>query len=131
MKKLLALILAIASVFSLATFSASAETADENAIVIVKGNIEYVFEAGTSDDLINSFIESCENEHEGCEEAVTCGIICDIVGHNLESTTVQTVTHKAASTAPRCLLKTYSVSACTRCDYSTKTLKSSTYIFCC
>lgn len=131
MKKILALILALASVFSLATFSASAETADENNIVIVKGDVEYIFEAGVSEDHINSFIESCENDEHNCEEASTYGILCTILGHKLESSTVQTVTHNARTTAPRCLLKTYTVETCSRCDYSTKTLKSSKYISCC
>ena len=128
MKKILAIILALASVFSLATFSASAETADENNIVIVKGDVEYIFEADASEDLINSFIESCENEHE---DVATCNLLCEVLGHKLETSTAQTVTHNAKTTAPRCLLKTYSVSACSRCDYSTKTLTSSTYIYCC
>lgn len=128
MKKILAIILALASVFSLATFSASAETADENNIVIVKGDVEYIFEADASEDLINSFIESCENEHE---DAATCGLLCDVLGHKLETSTAQTITHNAKTTAPRCLLKTYTVSACSRCDYSTKTLINSTYIHCC
>ncbi len=131
MKKFLALVLAITSVFSLATFSASAESADENTTVIVRGDVEYIFEAGVSEDLINSFITLCEEEDHDCEDASTYGLMCTLFGHKLESSTVQTITHNAASTAPRCLKKTYTVSACTRCDYSTKTLKNSTYIYCC
>lgn len=128
MKKFLALILALTSVFSLATFSASAETADENNIVIVKGDVEYIFEADASEDLINSFIESCENEHE---DVATCNLLCDVLGHKLESSTVQTITHNARTTAPRCLKKIYTVETCSRCDYSTKTLTNSLYIYCC
>lgn len=131
MKKFLALILALASVFSIATFSTSAETADENNIVIIKGDVEYVFEADTSEEFINSFIYSCENEHEDCEEAATYGLMCTLFGHKLESSTVQTITHNARTSAPRCLRKTYTVEICSRCDYSTKTLISSTYIYCC
>lgn len=131
MKKLIALILAFASVFSLATFSASAESADENTIVIIRGNTEYIFEAGVSEDHINSFIESCENEAHNDEEVSTYGILCTLFGHKLESSTTKTVEHKVASTSPRCLQKTYKVESCTRCDYSTKTLASSKYIVCC
>ena len=131
MKKLLAIILAAASVFSLATFSASAETSDENTIVIVRGDVEYIFEADASEDLINSFIESCENEEHNHEETSTYGILCTLLGHKLESSTVQTITHNARTSAPRCLRKTYTVETCSRCDYSTKTLIRSTYIYCC
>lgn len=131
MKKLFALILALASVFSLATFSASAETSDENTIVIVRGDVEYIFEADASEDLINSFIESCENEEHTHEETSTYGILCTLLGHKLESSTVQTITHNARTTAPRCLRKTYTVETCSRCDYSSKTLTNSIYISCC
>lgn len=130
MKKLIAIILAAASVFSLATFSASAENADEDTTVIVRGNVEYIFEAGVSDDHINSFIESCENEH-GDEEASTYGITCTILGHNLEASTVISTQHKAYETAPRCIKNIYKVETCTRCDYSKTTLMSTQYVFCC
>lgn len=130
MKKIIAIILAAASVFSLATFSASAESADENTTVIVRGNVEYIFEAGVSEDHINSFIESCENEH-GDEEASTYGITCTILGHNLETSTVVSTHHKAYDTDPRCVRRLYEVSTCTRCDYSTQRLMSTQYISCC
>ena len=131
MKKFLALILAIASVFSLATFSASAESADENTTVIVRGNVEYIFEAGVSDDHINSFIESCENEHNGDEEASTYGITCTLLGHDLETSSIISISHKARATDPRCIRRIYDVSTCTRCDYSTQKLLSTQYISCC
>lgn len=61
----------------------------------------------------------------------TCGLTCTLFGHKLESSTVRTVTHKARTTSPRCLEKTYNFKSCTRCDYETSTLLSSRYITCC
>lgn len=130
MKKIISLILAIASVFSLATFSASAEEAAENTVVITSGDTDFVFEAGVSEDHIHSFINSFESEHDG-EEAATCGLLCTLFGHKLETSTAYTLTHKARTTDPRCLKKIYSVETCSRCDYSTKTLLATTYISCC
>ena len=130
MKKILALILTIVSVFSLMTFTASAEETEETTIVITKGEVDYIFEAGVSEDHINSFIESCENEHNS-EECTTYGLMCTLFGHKLETSSAVTITHKAAASDPRCLKKTYTVESCTRCDYSTKTLMSSKYISCC
>lgn len=129
MKKLLAIILAIASVFSVMTFTASAEEAAEDTVVIVRGDVEYIFDANTSEDLRESFIADCENEHEDDVEA--CSILCTLLGHEIERSTVTAITHKARTTAPRCLQKIYTVESCTRCDYSSKTLKSSVYISCC
>lgn len=130
MKKFLSLILAIASVFSLATFSASAEEAAENTVVITSGDTDYIFEAGVSEDHIHSFINSFESENDG-EEAATYGLMCTLFGHKLETSTAYTITHKASATDPRCLKRIYSVDTCSRCDYSTKTLIASTYISCC
>lgn len=131
MKKVLALILAIASVFSLANFSVSAEDAAENTVVITRGDVDFVFEAGVSEDLMNSFIHSVETECDGCEDAATYGLMCTLFGHKLESSTAYTVTHKARATDPRCLQNYYSVAACTRCDYTEKDLISTKYISCC
>lgn len=131
MKKILILILTIASVFSVMTFTASAEENAENvAIVITKGDVDYIFEPGVSEDHINGFIGLCE-EDSNEEESSTYGLTCTLLGHKLETSTASTITHKARTTAPRCLRKTYTVETCTRCDYSSSTLKSSQYISCC
>ena len=61
----------------------------------------------------------------------TYGLTCTLLGHKLENTSVETITHKVRSTSPRCLKKTYAYSACTRCDYETSELVKSTYIVCC
>lgn len=63
--------------------------------------------------------------------ATTYGLTCTLLGHKLESSAVATVTHKVNSTAPRCLERTYTYQACTRCDYEKSTLISTEYIFCC
>lgn len=65
------------------------------------------------------------------DDAATYGLTCTLLGHKLENTATYTITHKARSTAPRCLKKRYNHSACTRCDYQTATLHSSEYIYCC
>lgn len=130
MKKILAVILAIASVFSIATFSASAENATDNTIIITRGDTDYIFEAGVSDDLMNRYIYVIETEHD-CDDTATYGLMCTLFGHKLETSSAITVTHNARTAAPRCLRRTYSVEACTRCDYTSQTLLDSTYISCC
>ena len=112
------------------TFTASAEEAENTEIVITKGDVDYIFEAGVSEDHINSFIALCEEGHD-CEETATYGLTCTLFGHKLETSSASTITHKARATDPRCLHNTYTVETCTRCDYSTSTLKSSVYISCC
>ena len=129
MKKIIALILAVASVFSLVTFSASAEGENGKAVMVTSGDTDFFFETGVSEDHIHSFVQSFET-HDG-EDAATYGLICTLFGHKIESSTVYTVTHNARTSAPRCLKRYYSVETCTRCDYTSKTLLDSVYISCC
>ena len=130
MKKILAVILAIASVFSLATFSASAENTAENSVIITKGDTDFIFEAGVSEDLMNRFIYVIETEHD-CDETATYGLMCTLFGHKLETTTASTITHKERTSDPRCLKRTYAIDSCTRCDYTATELIASNYISCC
>lgn len=98
-------------------------TNDEKEIIIVdevstetKAKIERYFAAGapTTNEGVSSY-----------------GLTCTLLGHKLENSIVDVITHKASTTAPRCLKKTYEYSACTRCDYENATLIFSEYIFCC
>lgn len=63
--------------------------------------------------------------------ATTYGLTCTLLGHKLENSIVDVVTHKVSTTAPRCVCKTYTYQACTRCDYETSELIDTEYIFCC
>lgn len=129
MKKIIALILAVASAFSLVTFSASAGGENGKAVMVTSGDTDFFFEAGVSEDHIHSFVQSFET-HDG-EDAATYGLICTLFGHKIESSTAYTITHKASATDPRCKKNIYYVETCTRCDYTAKELISSEYISCC
>lgn len=63
--------------------------------------------------------------------ATTYGITCALLGHKLQNSIVDVVTHKVSATAPRCVRKTYDYNACTRCDYETSELLATEYIYCC
>lgn len=78
-------------------------------------------------------IEKCFATGEPATDnnATTYGLTCTLLGHKLEKTLVETTTHKVSSTAPRCVRKTYTYQACTRCDYETSELIATEYIFCC
>ena len=61
----------------------------------------------------------------------TYGLTCTLLGHKIVCTSVSTINHKASSTAPRCLERTYDYEECTRCDYSKSTLINQVFIYCC
>ncbi len=120
-KKLICIVLTVA--FALSAFQVFAFA--DNTEADYK---EYVFESGVSDELKARVIAVINDEES---EADPAGLLCDVLGHNFEATTVSEITHKAKTTAPRCLEKIYTVNICSRCDYATKTLNSSIYIYCC
>lgn len=90
---------------------------DENVSVETKEKIENYFASGEPaiDD----------------DGATTYGLTCTLLGHKLQSSTVDVITHKVRATAPRCLRKTYDYDACTRCDYETSELIATENIYCC
>lgn len=128
-KRIFSLALVLAIVFcTTAIPSNAAHEADCDCceIIIENQNIS----EGTKEKIIAFYSqENIPDEYE--TEAQTYGLTCTLLGHKLEASTVRKVTHKARTTAPRCLQKTYTYQSCTRCDYETSTLKSSTYINCC
>lgn len=129
MKKIFALIIAIALVFCVMSISASAEDVSENSIVVTYGQTDFIFENGISSEMQSRFIADYYNlDDDGAE---TYGLTCTLFGHDLESSTAVTITHKVSATAPRCLKEYFTVEACSRCDYSNSTLISSVYISCC
>ena len=129
MKKIIALIMAVVSVFSVMTISAYAQNIEEETVTVTVENTDFIFNSNTTEEFRSKFIASYLNPVD--DGAETYGLTCTLFGHNLESSIVTSVTHKVRTTAPKCLQEKYNVETCTRCDYTNKTLISSTYISCC
>ena len=129
MKKIIALIMAVVSVFSVMTISAYAQNIEEETVTVTVENTDLIFNSNTTEEFRSKFIASYLNPVD--DGAETYGLTCTLFGHNLESSIVTSVTHKVRTTAPKCLQEKYNVETCTRCDYTNKTLISSTYISCC
>ncbi len=127
MKKTLALIFVVIFAFSTMSIAAYAEEASE--ITVTVNETVFVFDADTTETFRNKFIAHYfECEDDG---TVAYGLTCTLFGHNLESSVVTAITHKASATAPRCLRETFDVETCSRCDYTNSTLIDATYIYCC
>ena len=122
MKKIIAVLLSAMFIFGAMSVTVNATDSFE------APHIEFVFEEGTSLEIQNRIIADLTAENNG---TATYGLTCTLFGHKLETGTTSAITHKASSTAPRCLQETFSYEICTRCDYSEYTLLSTAYIYCC
>ena len=129
MKKIIAFIMAVVSLFSVMTFSAFANDAAEETVTVTVDNTSFIFNSNTSDEFRSRFIAEYLNPVD--DGAETYGLTCTLFGHKLETNVLTVVTHKKRTTDPRCLEETYNVETCSRCEYSNKTLISSRYISCC
>ena len=129
MKKIISIILVIVSIFSLTSISVYAEDANENKITVTVNEVEFIFDADTTEDFRNKAIAHYFNHED--DSAAVYGLTCTLLGHKIESSVITAVKHKVSSTAPRCLRETYNVETCSRCDYTSSTLISSVYISCC
>ena len=122
MKKLFAIILSVSFIFGAMTVTANA--ADS----LDAPHIEFIFEENTPAEIQERIIADLAGEDDGVE---TCNILCDLLGHKLETGTTRAVKHEVRSTDPRCLQEYYNYEICSRCDYSKYTLLDSYYISCC
>lgn len=123
--RIFALIMAIALILSSAQIFAFAETATE----AEEKEITVIFDSEVSPEIQERIIAHFNGEELPVAQAR--GITCTLFGHNLETGATTTITHKARTTAPRCLQEKYNYEICSRCDYAEYTLISSTYIYCC
>lgn len=129
MKRIIALIMAVVSLFCVMSVSAGAQGVDEGTVTVTVNETVFIFDSDTTEDFRNKFIDSYFNGED--DGVVTYGLTCTLFGHKIETTSVTAVTHKAKATSPRCLREIYNVDNCTRCDYTKSTLKNSDYIVCC
>lgn len=127
MKKIIAIVLVVISIFSVMSISAYAEDANESTVTV--NDTIFMFDADTTEDFRNKFIAHYfSHEDDG---VAAYGLTCTLFGHKIESSVVTTITHKVNSTSPRCLQERYNAETCSRCDYTNATLLSSIYIVCC
>ena len=129
MKKIIAHILVVVSVFSTMSITAYAEESKENTVTVTVNEVEFVFDADTTEEFRSKFIAHYFSHSD--EDAAAYGLMCTLFGHKLESSIATTITHKARATDPRCLREIYETEVCTRCDYTNVKLINSSYISCC
>lgn len=130
-KKAFALFLSIVLLMCSSHIFAYAET-DSNASVAdsyISESITIIFNDETSIEAKEKIIAHFTGNNSSVVEPK--GLTCTILGHNLETGSTETITHKVRTTSPRCLKEIYSYELCSRCDYSEYSLVSSKYIACC
>jgi len=109
--------------------SAYAEDKSENTVTVIVNEVEFIFDADTTEEFRDKFIADYFNVDNGDTSAY--GLTCTLFGHKYEESIVTAIIHKDKATDPRCLRQTYKMEACTRCTYAQKTLISQVYISCC
>ncbi len=129
MKKFISLIMIVVTLFSVMSMSAYAENESGNTVSVTVNDVEFIFDADTTEEFRDRFIADYFNGDSGDSSAY--GLTCVLLGHKYEESIVIAITHKKRATDPRCLQQTYEMHACTRCTYATKTLISQVYISCC
>lgn len=123
--RIIALIMAIALILSSAQIFAFAETTEETE----QAESTVVFYSEVSPEVKERVIAHFNGEELSVAQAR--GLTCTLFGHDLETGTAAEITHKARTTAPRCLKETVSYEICSRCDYAEYTTLNSEYIYCC
>ena len=129
MKKIIAIIMVVVSLFSVISVSAYAEEASEDTITVTVNETDFIFDVNTSEEYRNKFIAHYFNEND--EDAATYGLMCTLFGHKTEQIKATKITHKVKTTSPRCKRDSYVITTCTRCDYYDEEYTGTSYISCC
>ncbi len=124
-KRFISLILSLAlfmGIFAIPTSASHVHETEEFEVIIESDEL--------SDEMKEKIIAYYTDDNHD-DDTATYGLTCTLLGHNLETSVTHTISHKARTTAPRCLKKIYDHDACTRCDYQKATLRTTEYILCC
>lgn len=119
----------VVSLFSVMSIAVCAEDTSGNTVTVIVNEVEFVFDADTTEEFRDKFIADYFDEDN--DDTSAYGLTCTLFGHKYETSAVTAIIHKDKATDPRCLRQTYKMEACTRCTYATKTLLGVTYISCC
>ncbi len=128
-KRIISIIMSAVLLICGTSIIANAEASIGDEEITTVGDITFIFEANTPEFIKEKFIADLTNEDDN--SASPCGLTCTLFGHKLTTTIATTITHKAKSTAPRCLKAYYDYEVCSRCDYANRTKTAQTYIYCC
>lgn len=127
LKKTLCLVFALIFAFSaFQIFSFADEACSHSSNEITVAVPDYA-SAEVKAKILAHFCDDCNSD----SAAQTRGLTCTLFGHDLDTGTTTTTTHKVNATSPRCLKETYSYEICSRCEYENYTLISSVHIVCC
>ena len=128
MKQAIKLIAVLLAVLSL-TFAVSASSTSNLTISYPEENVTVTFDASTT--------FSAEQRQRIADFIVLDTPViqsrawCWLTGHDKITETVTATHHKEKNLSPRCLLKVYLITTCSKCDYYEEELYSSGYITCC
>lgn len=125
-KRLLSLIMTAVIFLSILSTPTFAEDADGS-----HNHIEIIFNEGVSDEFKERATYLILNDEDHIEASATYAIACTVIGHVYDSENVISYSHRVYSTSPRCVKSIHKVETCLRCDYTQRTLLSSTKIICC
>ena len=131
MKKIIRILMCILVILT-ATTVWTAATEPNRQYTYQENDVEYTVEfmdnALTADQQEQAAYRLIHEDESGAQ---TYGLGCILFGHDLTTSKVAVITHKAYKYSPRCKREMYDVTICEDCDYQTQKLTSTSYIICC
>lgn len=128
MKRIIAVLITIATVLTLPNTAYAADTVtteyDVNNVTVIF-NDNTVFSETERQKIVNQLIIG-----EAEEQTAKFNILC-LFGHKYEIEYVTTITHKVNTYNPRCLRETFEIGVCKRCGESYTQRVAFEYITCC
>ena len=130
MKRFITLCLAIIVTISMTLISSA--TTSTGATIEIDG-FSVIFDADSSFTAEEQqlIVEKVVSNNTDNEAATTYNLLCTLFGHKTTTETITVIEHCVRESQPRCTKSLRDVTTCSRCDYVTIDVLSSTYIHCC
>lgn len=115
------------SLMTALSVSVAADTIEPNSVA----TIDVVFDSNTGFTVEEQQI--IRDHFIGCDDMIQLqGVKCTLFGHDYKTEIVTVITHKARSSAPRCLKENFETKVCTVCSDTVSTpIGSKSFIYCC
>ena len=130
MKRFITIFVAIVMIASM-TMITSATSSSGNKIERVGITVVFDSDSAFSIEKQNEIVDYIISDNIQDTTVTTYNLMCTLFGHKTTTESITVYEHCVRDAQPRCIRSLQDVTGCTRCDYVTTEVITSSYVYCC
>lgn len=130
MKRFITILVAIVMIASMVLITSATSS---SGTTIERDGVTVVFESDStfSIDKKNEIVDYIITDNIQDTSVTTYNLLCTLFGHKTTTESITVYEHCVRDAQPRCIRSLQDVTGCTRCDYVTTEVITSSYVYCC